>query len=129
MIKVKEVAFTGYPVSDFARSRKFYGEALGLKEDMVIEDGGAVHWVEYDIAGHTLALAPASPQWQPNAHGGGIALEVESLEDAIAHVEKHGSHVVVPISEFPVCRLAVITDPDGNTIALHQRKANHPQAA
>jgi predicted enzyme related to lactoylglutathione lyase len=128
MIKVKEVAFTGYPVTDFARARKFYGEALGLRESLVIEDAGTVHWVEYDIAGHTLALAQASPQWQPNAHGGGICLEVESLEDAVEHVKAHGSHVVVPISEFPVCRLAIITDPDGNTIALHQRKANHPLA-
>lgn len=128
MIQVKEVAFTGYPVTDFTRARKFYGEGLGLCESQIIEDAGAVHWVEYDIAGHTLALAQASPQWQPNAHGGGICLEVASLEEAVEHVQAHGSNIVSPISEFPMCRMAVITDPDGNTIALHQRKANHPLA-
>lgn len=31
------------------------------------------------------------------------------------------------IQEFPYCRMALIADPDGNTLALHQRKANHPE--
>lgn len=125
-MKVKEVAFTGYPVRDFERARAFYGGVLGLNESSVLEENGHVHWVEYDVAGHTLALAPASPQWEPHRHGGGICLEVESLEDAVSHIQMRGSEVVLPITEFPVCRLAVITDPDGNTIALHQRKLNHP---
>ena len=31
MITIKEIAFTGYPVTDMARSRAFYEGVLGLK--------------------------------------------------------------------------------------------------
>ena len=29
--------------------------------------------------------------------------------------------------DYSICRMALIADPDGNTIALHQRKPNHPE--
>jgi predicted enzyme related to lactoylglutathione lyase len=125
-IGVKEIAFIGYPVTDMERARHFYGEVLGLEESCVIEDGGDVHWVEYDIKGQTLALARASEQWQPNPHGGGVSLEVADLETALAHLQANGVEATMPIGDFPVCRIAVIPDPDGNGIALHQRKPHHP---
>ena len=126
-IGVKEVAFVGYPVTDMERSRKFYGEVLGLKESMAVEaEGGSHHWIEYDVAGVPLALAQASEEWQPNPHGGGVSLEVADMEAALAHLKENGVEPVIPIGDFPACRICVIPDPDGNGIALHQRKPNHP---
>jgi predicted enzyme related to lactoylglutathione lyase len=125
-IGFKELAFVGYPVSDFAVSRKFYGDTLGLKETTVFEHEGQVGWVEYDLAGATLALAKASDQWRPNPNGGGAALEVADLDAALTYLKGQGVKVVLDAQDYSICRIAVIADPDGNTLALHQRKANHP---
>lgn len=125
-IGVKEIAFVGYPVTDMERARRFYGEILGLEESLVLEDGGDVHWVEYDIAGQVLALAQASEHWQPNPQGGGVSLEVADLESALARLKDHGVEPSMPVGDFPACRISVIPDPDGNGIALHQRKTHHP---
>jgi predicted enzyme related to lactoylglutathione lyase len=129
-IGIKEAAFTGYPATDMAASRRFYGELLGLPEGMVIEHEGAVHWVEFSIpGGHTVALAQASEQWQPSRHGGGLCLEVEDLDAAVATLEAAGVKFAMPVQEFPVCRLSLVLDPSGNTVALHQKKSNHPECS
>ena len=125
-IGVKEIAFVGYPVSDMERSRHFYGEILGLTESQVFEDDGDVHWVEYDIQGTTLALAKSSGEWLPHKDGAGAALAVEDLEAAVEQLKEHGVEPVMPIGDFPACRITVIPDPDGNGIALHSRKSHHP---
>lgn len=129
-IGIKEAAFTGYAVKDFVRSRKFYGETLGLTEGMVFDHEGQVGWVEYNLpGGHTLALATANEQWEPSQHGGGICFEVEDLDAAVAKLTEAGVTIAMPVQDFPVCRLALIADPDGNTLALHQKKSNHPECS
>ncbi len=125
-IGLVELAFIGYPVTDFAKAKKFYGEILGLKEIASFEHEGELHWLEYDIAGQTLALARASEQWSPNPNGGGACLEVADLDKAVAHLKENGVTIVMEIQDYPICRLALIADPDGNTLALHQRKPHHP---
>lgn len=119
----------GYPVTSFERARKFYGGILGLKETIAFEHEGEVGWIEYDLAGQTLALAKASDQWKPDPNGGGACLEVEDLDRAMAHLKANGVNVVMDIQGYPFCRLSLVADPDGNTIALHQRKTNHPENA
>lgn len=125
-IGFKELAFVGYPVTDFARAKKFYGDILGLKETVSFEHEGELGWLEYDLAGQTLALAKASEEWKPNPNGGGACLEVEDLDAAMAHLKENDVKIVFDIQEFPICRMALVSDPDGNTLALHQKKPNHP---
>ncbi len=127
-IGIKEAAFTGYPVTDIPVARAFYGDLLGLEEATVFEHEGEVGWVEYDIpGGHTLAITKASDQWQPNANGGGLCFEVEDLDAAVAKLKDAGVTIPMGIQDYPICRLALIADPSGNTVALHQKKANHPE--
>jgi predicted enzyme related to lactoylglutathione lyase len=128
-IGFKELAFVGYPVTDFARAKRFYGDILGLKETISFEDQGEIGWLEYDLAGQALALAKASEQWKPDPNGGGACLEVADLDQAIAHLKQHQVRIVMDIQDYPICRLALVADPDGNTLALHQRKPNHPESA
>ncbi len=129
-IGIKELGFVGYAVNDIAESRKFYGELLGLTEGMVFEQEGEVHWLEFTIpGGQTLAITKTSEQWQPSAHGGGVCFEVEDLDAAVATLEQGGAKFAMPVQEFPVCRLALVCDPSGNTIALHQKKPNHPECS
>jgi predicted enzyme related to lactoylglutathione lyase len=126
-IGLKELAFVGYPVTDFAKARRFYGQILGLEETITFEHEGNLGWVEFDLAGQTLALARASEQWEPNPNGGGACLELHDLDSALAYLKSKDVKVVMDIQDFPFCRMALIADPDGNTLALHQRKANHPE--
>lgn len=129
-IGIKELAFVGYAVNDLPASRRFYGDILGLSEGTVFEHEGEVGWVEYDIpGGGTLAITKASPEWQPSPHGGGVCFEVENLDTAISQLEQAGVTIAMPIQDFPVCRIALISDPSGNTVAIHQKKPNHPDGS
>jgi len=129
-IGIKELAFVGYSVTDLAESRKFYGEVLGLTEGMVFEHEGEVGWVEFNVpGGQTIAITKASEQWQPSAHGGGACFEVADLDAAVSSLEAAGAKFALPIQEYPICRLALVLDPSGNSIALHQKKANHPECS
>jgi predicted enzyme related to lactoylglutathione lyase len=122
-IHVLEFAFTGYPVTDMARAKSFYEDLLGLKRGMVWEESGRA-WVEYDVGGHTLALANSAPQWKPSSDGPAIALEVEDFDATVAALRQRGTRFTVEPLDVPTCRLAVILDPDGNSIAIHQRKGS-----
>ena len=39
-VRIKEVAFTGYPVTDMTRARAFYETVLGLKPGTVFDHEG-----------------------------------------------------------------------------------------
>lgn len=122
-VRVVEFAFTGYPVTDLARARAFYEGVLGLKTGMIWED--ADHgWIEYDLGGHTLAINNGAKEWKPSSDGPAIALEVEDFDAAVALLKGKGVRFTVEPMKTPVCRLAVILDPDGNSIAIHQRSAH-----
>ena len=69
-MKVTEIAFSGYPVTDLKRARQFYEVTLGLKPTKVFGDANMA-WVEYDIGPGTLALSNFAEDWKPSADGGG----------------------------------------------------------
>ena len=124
MIKVTEVAFTGYSVTDMARARAFYEKVLGLTPASVFEDGRG-SWVEYEIGPHTIAITNGSSDWKPSKDGGGVALEVEDLDAAIAWLKQNNVTFRFEVTESPICHLALIADPDGNSICIHKRKPGH----
>jgi predicted enzyme related to lactoylglutathione lyase len=121
MLKITEIAFTCYPVTGMARARKFYEGVLGLKPAMVFGEPGAMQWTEYDIASGTLALGAGAPDWQPRPDGCSVALEVEDFDAAIAHLRANGAKFKMEPLPTPVCRMAMISDPDDNTICIHKR--------
>lgn len=122
MIHVKEIAFTGYPVTDIARARAFYEGVLNLKSSAVWEDG-AKAWIEYDIGPSTLAITNFSPEWKPSSSGPAAALEVEDFDAAVKAIRDAGVRIVVEPASSPACRLCVILDPDGNSLTIHRRNA------
>lgn len=126
-IGFKELAFIGYSVTNFAESKRFYGDVLGLKETCCLGEGDDTGWVEYDLAGQTLALAKAFELWSPSSDGGQVCLEVHDLDSAVCYLKKSEVNILQDIQDFPHCRLALISDPDGNTLTLHQKKSDHPE--
>ena len=122
MLRVTEFAFTGYSVTDVARARAFYEGALNLKPASVFEHEGKT-WLEYEVGPHVLAISNMSEDWKPSPNGGGVALEVEDFDAAIAALKEKGVKFYAEPFASPVCRMALIADPDGNSICIHKRNA------
>ena len=53
-MKITEIAFSSYPVTDITKARAFYEGVLGLKVTMENNMGNGGHWIEYDIGATTL---------------------------------------------------------------------------
>jgi len=123
-LKVTEFAFVGYPVTDLAASREFYEKVLNLTPASVFGDEEG-SWIEYEVGPHTLAITNMAPDWNPGKDGGGVALEVEDFDASIAWLRSN--HVVFRLRpvETPSCHMALIADPDGNSICIHKRKPGH----
>jgi predicted enzyme related to lactoylglutathione lyase len=120
MLQITEIAFTGYPVTDVARARRFYESVLGLAASLAHEIEPGMWWVEYEIGGHSLAITNA---WAPSGQGGPtVALEVSDLDAALTVLRGAGVAITYGPLETPVCRLFGVADPDGNGITFHQRK-------
>ncbi|HAB18173.1 MAG TPA: VOC family protein [Verrucomicrobiota bacterium] len=124
MIRATEIAFSCYPVTDMARTRAFYEGILGLKPTMVVGEPGGMQWVEYDVGATTLSLGSA-PGWNPSPDGCCVALEVEDFDEAIAHLKANQVRFKMEPFPTPVCQMAFILDPDGSTVCIHKRNANH----
>jgi catechol 2,3-dioxygenase-like lactoylglutathione lyase family enzyme len=122
MIKINEIAFIGYPVTDKEKARAFYEGVIGLVPTMN-HDMGEGFWVEYEIGTQTLAL---SNMWKgAKGLGPSIAFEVEDFTQTIDFLRSKDVIFDNEVFETPVCHIGIITDPDGNLITIHKRKP-HP---
>ena len=121
MLKVIELAFCCYAVTDMPRARAFYEGVLGLKATSIVDNPDA-KWVEYEFGPYALAIGSA-PGWKPSPDGCSAALEVEDFDAAIAHLRDRKVKFRLEPIPTPVCRMAVIFDPDGNSVCIHKRNA------
>jgi predicted enzyme related to lactoylglutathione lyase len=118
---ITEIAFTGTPVTDIKRAREFYEGVLGLKPAM--ESAGGM-WVEYEIGNGTLGTGCYGDVWKPSPDGTCIAFEVDNLDAEITRLKSRGVKFSMEAMPTPICRFAIILDPDGNQIMIHKRKGN-----
>ncbi|MBS0171567.1 MAG: VOC family protein [Nitrospira sp.] len=119
---VTDIAFTCYPVTDLKRACTFYEEILGLARSRMFgtEETG---FVEYDIGPGTLAITNFSAtEWKPSAGGGTVGLEVDDFDATVRHLQSRGCAFRLDPFETEICHMAVISDPDGNSITIHCRK-------
>ncbi len=119
-MKISEFAFIVYPATDLTRSRTFYEDVLGLisATSMNLPDG---FWVEYEIGPHTLAIGK-EPFLKPSGDGPHLALEVDDFDEMIEHLRRHNVLFAMEPFDLPNCRAAIVLDPDGNKLGIHQRK-------
>lgn len=122
-MKIIEIAFSTYPVTDVPRAREFYEGVLGLKPTEDTDMGEQGHWIEYDIGAGTLGIGKY-PGWKPSSDGCTVGLEVEDFEAAVEDLKSAGVTITMGPMETPVCHMVMITDPEGNPLIIHQRKAN-----
>jgi predicted enzyme related to lactoylglutathione lyase len=115
---IQSVAFIAYPVRDIAQSRRFYEGVLGLK--LTHEALGV--WFEYDLGDTTFAITTADGDHPVPVRGAVVAFEVTDLDAEVGRLQRLGVSFRREIIETPVCRFAIILDPDGSEIILHKRK-------
>ena len=78
---------------------------------------------EFVFDPYALAIGCAPGMFTPHPDGCMAALEVENFDDAIAHLKQHNVKFRMEPMECPPCNMAMVHDPDGNTICIHKRKA------
>ena len=115
---INEIAFTVTPVTDLPRARAFYEGVLGLKPTSLYEEAG---WVEYEIGAGAFAIGK-SDGWKPSAFGSSVAFEVDDLDATVAKLKESGVTFDMEVMDTPVCRMAVVLDPDGSKVMIHKRK-------
>ena len=117
---ISGIDMSGYMVKDAPRAIAFYRDALGLEPDRVYpEDRGA----EYDLAdGTTFGLWGGGGQsgipFQPS---NGVLFAVDDFGKAVAAIKARGVPLAMEL-DLPNCRMAMVLDPEGNTVTLHKRK-------
>ncbi len=108
--------------SDFPRSRRFYGETLGLPESGGFEND----WVEFGLGPVLLKLTPIRPGEVPARNQVAAVFSTTSLDDSLASLKEKGVTVTRPPAEEFTGRSAEILDPDGYRIILFQPSELHP---
>jgi predicted enzyme related to lactoylglutathione lyase len=119
---IRKMAFVGHPTRDLDRAKRFYGETLGLNHSA---DFGP-RWSEFTTPeGKTIALDTYSPE-VVDSPAPYVALETDDIEAELARLREAGVQVVRDVwanegeAGRAGCWMAVILDPDGNPIMLHQ---------
>ena len=114
---VKEIAFTAYTVTDMERARDFYEKQLGLQ----VESRWEGKWVEYAVGSGTFAIQNVM-SGPPSGRRGVIAFEVDDFDKTVADLKAAGVPVEMDVYESSVCWMAIVNDPDGNSVCIHHRK-------
>ena len=54
--------------------------------------------------------------------GAVLALEVSDLDAEVARLQGAGARFRRTITDTPLCRFAILLDPDGSEVIIHERK-------
>lgn len=123
-MEIRGVDFVGVAVSDLTAAKRFYGDLLGIPCVGSFGD----KWAEFDAGNVTLALiegdqAAIAKRLEAGPYAAiGVALAVPDIQSAVAELRQHGVPITMEPIESPVCFTAMVQDPTGNWIWLHQRK-------
>lgn len=123
-MRVRGVDFVGVcvPEGRMAEAMAFYGGVLGLPRGEIVNET----WAEYQAGQLTIALDSApmlAPPWdRPPGGEVWVALAVSDVEGAVSELRLKGVEVIEEAADCGVCIQAVLRDPFGNVVSLHQRK-------
>jgi predicted enzyme related to lactoylglutathione lyase len=108
--------------SDFPRSRRFYGETMGLPETASFEND----WVEFGLGPIVLKLTQLRPGEVSSRNQVAGVFSTANLEGTLATLKDKGVTVTRPPAEEFTGRSAEILDPDGYRIIVFQPSDLHP---
>lgn len=115
------VDFVAVPARDFDASVHFYGTVLGLPAG---KRWGNMPGAEFQAGDLTIAvMEPTAFGMEFHPHRLPIALHVDDVAAARAHLEAEGVAFSGETIDSGVCHQAIFRDPAGNTLDLHHRYA------
>ena len=115
-MKIRAIDFVAVNVSDMERAKRFDRDTLGM-EFPIWDD--TPRWQEFQSEPVALALREDRQGAGSNA---AVALAVEDVAAAVEELRAMGVTIEGGPFEAGVCSSALIRDPDGNLLILHQRK-------
>ncbi len=124
---VTGVDFICVPTRDVEKADEFYGDVLGLERS---KQWGNMPAREYETGSLTLAVMQSDAfgiEFKP--HGHPVALHVDDVAAARTELEGKGVTFAADTMDSGVCHMAFFTDPDGNSLMLHNRYAPKDQGS
>jgi predicted enzyme related to lactoylglutathione lyase len=116
---ISGVDFVAVPSRDLPRSVEFYGETLGLRRSVYIEDR---NYAEFETGNLTLSVInPERMGMQHRTNHNAIALHVDDVAVARRELEQKGVEFLGDTLDTGVCFMGFFADPDGNALMLHHR--------
>jgi predicted enzyme related to lactoylglutathione lyase len=119
---IKEIAFVGYPTTNMKKAREFYEGLLGLvpaSEFGPITDES--QFAEYTVGSGTFSLG-CMPDWKPTKDGPSLAFEVDNIDEVLKKLKDNNVVFTMEKIDTSVCNMAIVLDPDGNSVVIHMRK-------
>lgn len=108
--------FTSFPASDYAASKRFYEDLVGLP--VLREYQGEPHrFTNYDLGGMMLKLYEWTQPYFGSGHSG-LFIETDELEDVVARIRAAGAKTTAIEVHGWGGRCCSITDPFGNIFDL-----------
>ncbi|RVU02963.1 VOC family protein [Mucilaginibacter limnophilus] len=129
MLKINRVHHIAIICSDYAKSKQFYTEVLGLTiVSEVYREQRDSYKLDLAVAGQyqielfSFPNPPARPS-HPEATGlRHLAFEVDNIDEAVAHVNNHGvATEAIRVDEFTGKRFTFFADPDGLPIEFYEK--------
>ncbi len=118
-MKILEIAFTRSAVTDMAKARAFHEGVLGLAPTTFFgEAGDKSRWTEIGDTAFSLGRPAA---FSPSPTGASVAFETEDFDAAIKRPREAGVTFKIEPMQTPVCRMAMVLDPDGRAVCIHKR--------
>jgi lactoylglutathione lyase len=110
-----------FTVKDQDAAARFYTETMGweVRADVTFGENGESRWLEVAPPGSTARLALNPPMGHHQPGGGGIGIETTDIDAEYARLSGiEGIEVNPPMDAPGAPRLFMMSDPDGNAIAV-----------
>jgi predicted enzyme related to lactoylglutathione lyase len=118
---ITEVDFIGVPTRDLEAAARFYGETLGLRRSVYLQER---NYAEFETGNVTVSVYnPTAMGMEHHTNPNPSALHVQDMEQARATLEQRGVQFSGDTLDTGVCHMAFFADPDGNAWMLHHRYA------
>ena len=118
---VEHVDFWAVPVTDMERSKRFYGETLGLPDEPTMH-GFPEFKLGDNVCLYLLQLENIGGAFR-GPHDAGFALRVPDVAEAAPGLEEKGVEFNADVLDTASATWPSSTTPTGNQIVLHRRYA------
>ena len=119
-MKIRGTDFVMFQVTDMPKAVRFYGETLGLLQEVDTED-----FAEFNCGNVTLSLLKLPLKGDKDPDGGKsighIALAVDDVQAAYVELKEKGARLEGEPVDYGCCKAVTVQDPDANVVIIHRR--------